>query len=152
MAVPVPVAAEILSKLEKRDIPWERYYDMSSQVRMRARVLRSSAWRASARKQQCWLLIIDCLYTASAFGLFQAFVQRNMGFTIWFIPKLICTGLTHAHVCAHTHALTHMYACMCRSWASSSACPSMARRCTALCTSSPSCSWPRTCSPSRAAC
>jgi hypothetical protein len=24
---------EILTKLEKRDIPWERYYDMSSQVR-----------------------------------------------------------------------------------------------------------------------
>eukprot|EP00983_Pelagomonas_calceolata_P114782 1160128-Pelagomonas_calceolata.AAC.2 len=23
---------EILTKLEKRDIPWERYYDMSSQV------------------------------------------------------------------------------------------------------------------------
>ena len=28
------VCTEVLSKLEKRDIPWERYYDMSSQVRL----------------------------------------------------------------------------------------------------------------------
>jgi hypothetical protein len=49
---------EILSKLEKRDIPWERYYDMSSQVRPFLSFM-SRAWPSGGRQRKG--LSVDCV-------------------------------------------------------------------------------------------